>query len=55
MSVTEPVAPIASVPRFQVTVPSANVPPPEAALNVVPTGMTSVSTALYAGALPVLA
>ncbi len=44
--VTEPVAPMASVPRFQVTVPAATVPPFEAALNVVPAGSTSVSTAL---------
>jgi hypothetical protein len=46
VSVTEPVAPMASVPRFQVTVPAAKVPPPVAALNVVPAGITSVSTAL---------
>ena len=51
---TEPEAPEATVPRFQVTTPAASVPPPVALTNVVPAGSASEITTPVPSALPAL-
>ncbi len=50
-----PEAPAASVPRFQVTIPPASVPPPVADTNVVFAGTVSETTTPVAASVPVLA
>src|SRR5262245_2964284 len=51
---SEPEAPAASAPTFQVTTPADSVPPPVADTNVVFAGTVFVTTTVVAPALPVL-